>query len=108
MKKKLSPFFVGFIQALLVFLYCGFVASIIRNGEQWFGRFTDPFLAILMFLLLLCTSVFLCALFVGAYPLYLYLADPKENLKRVLRIAAASGVWLLVFLFAFLFLLWLL
>ena len=101
MKFKPSPFFTGFLQALLVFLYCAFVAAILRNGEQWFGNIREPFMGILMFLLLFCTSALICALFVGVYPLYLYLADPKENLKRSLRVVASSGIWLLLFVFVF-------
>ena len=106
MKYKPSPFLVGFIQALLVIIYCAFVASIMQNGERWFGKINEPFIGILLILLLLSTSVLLCALFVGAYPLYLYLADPKANLKNSLRVVGWSAVWLLLFLCAFFILLW--
>lgn len=98
MKKwKLSPFFIGFLQALAVFVYCVLVALFIRNVEHWFGKGFDPFLGIIIFLLLFCTSALICALLVGAYPAYIYFADSRENLKRALSVLISSGIWLLIF-----------
>lgn len=105
-KVSLSPVFIGFLQALGVFLYCALVAIFIRNGESWFGKLADPFLAILLFLLLLCVSALICTMLVGAYPIYIYFADTRENLKRALKVTIWSGSWLLLFFLGFIGILW--
>ncbi|MEW5805918.1 MAG: hypothetical protein AB1756_00950 [Acidobacteriota bacterium] len=105
-KFHLTPFSSGFLQAVLVFIYCALVAMVFQNGELWFGKIQEPFVGILLFLLLFCTSALLCVLFVGAYPLRLYLSNPAENLKKALAVLGWSGAWLLLFIFGFFFIIW--
>lgn len=102
MKKfELSPFFSGFLQALGVFVYCILVAILLRNGEKLFGSKVEPFIAIVLILILFSTSALICALIVGAYPAFIYFSDSRENLKKALKIIIWSGVWLLYLLVFF-------
>lgn len=103
MKKiTLSPFFIGFLQAIGISLYCFFAALLIRNGDRLFGSRVEPFISIVFILIFFCASALICALLVGAYPVYIYFTDSGENLKKALRIIIWSGVWLLCFLVFFL------
>ena len=85
--------FVGFLQALTIFLYCALVGIILWKGEIFFGpvpNFTAPLLA----LSLLVTSVLVCALLAFGYPVYLFW-DKKET-KEALELVAFTALWLIL------------
>ena len=99
---KLSLPFIGFLQALGVFLYVSLVALFFWKGNDVFGVAPD-YLGPLLVLLLFVFSALVCALIVLGYPITLF-CEKKEN-KKALRLVAYSAFWLLFFLFSLLMLL---
>ena len=92
-KTKKSLCFVGFLQAVSIFLYCSLIGVILWKGEVFFGpvpNFTAPLLA----LSLLVTSVIVCALLAFGYPVYLFW-DKKES-KKALELVGYTALWLIL------------
>ncbi|MEA2020643.1 MAG: hypothetical protein U9M98_02900 [Patescibacteria group bacterium] len=94
MKKPSLPF-IGFLQALGVFFYCGLVALFFWKGNEVFGvapNYLGPLLVLLLFVL----SALICALIVLGYPIKLFWE--KGEPKSALRLVAYSAAWVFFFL----------
>ena len=92
-KTKKSLCFVGFLQAISIFLYCALVGVLLWKGEVLFGpvpNFTAPLLA----LSLLVTSVIVCALLAFGYPVYLFW--DKKEIKGALELVGYTALWLVL------------
>lgn len=94
-KIKLSPVFVGFLQALALVIYTGIIGSVLLNGNKWFGP-KPNFLGPTLFLILICFSAMYCAAVMGAYPFWVFWE--KKDTKLAYKIVISSAVWLLAFI----------
>lgn len=88
----------GFLQALGVLLYCSLIGLFMFNANHLLGK-TDNFSSPILFLLLLSTSVLICALLVFYKPYKLFFDNKK---KEAISIVLTTAVWLFVFLALFL------
>lgn len=92
--KNYSFTFLGFLQALGIFLYCSLVGLLIWVANTWFGP-VQTFLGPLLFLSLLVASVLICALLAFGYPIILFW-DHKDT-KNAVRLVSYTAGWLVVF-----------
>ena len=99
---KLSLPFIGFLQALGVFLYVALVALFFWKGNDVFGV-APNYLGPLLVLLLFVFSALVCALLVLGYPITLFWE--KKETKKALRLVAYSALWVFFFLFLLLIIL---
>jgi len=95
-KKKKSLCLISFLQAVGLTVYCGMVALIFWQGERWFGKITN-FWGPVLLLVLLTTSVLVCALIALGYPVYLFW-QKKETIKAMKIVGYTTG-WLILFVF---------
>ena len=94
-KVQLSLPFIGFLQATGLTTYCGLVGLLFWKGNNIFGKapnFAGPFLV----LVLLATSVLVCALITLAYPIYIFWE--KKQTQKSLKIIGFTASWLLLFI----------
>lgn len=84
---------VGLLQALGVTAYCGFIGLLLGNGDNIFGNLDAPLAPVLM-LMLLSTSVLICAAIVLYKPYRLFVEGKK---KEALDAVISTAVWLLIF-----------
>lgn len=92
--KKLSPPFVGLLQALGLSIYCALVGIIFWKGNSLFGsanQYTGPF----VILSLLVVSALICALISLGYPFIVFW--DKKNTKKALQMVFYTAGWLLLF-----------
>jgi hypothetical protein len=92
--KKLTPPFVGLLQALGLSIYCALVGTIFWKGNTWFGKMnnlTGPF----AMLSLLVVSALICALIALGYPFIVFW--DKKNTKKALQMVFYTACWLLLF-----------
>lgn len=92
--KKLSPPFIGFLQALGLSLYCALVGVIFWKGNTWFGKINNllgPFVV----LSLLVVSTLVCALIALGYPITVFW--DKKNTKQALKLVFYTAAWLMLF-----------
>ena len=92
--KKLSPPFIGFLQALGLIVYCGLVGFIFWKGNTWFGNLNNIIGPVIM-LSIFVVSALICALIALGYPLMLFW-DKKET-KGALKLVTYTAGWLLLF-----------
>jgi hypothetical protein len=92
--KKLSPFFIGFLQALGLALYCTLVGLIFWKGDTWFGNIDSP-LGPFAMLSLFVVSVLICALITLGYPFIVFW--DKKNTKQALKLILYTAGWLMLF-----------
>lgn len=88
----------GFLQALGVLVYCTLIGLFIFNANSILGK-GDNFSSPILFLLLLSTSVLVCALMVFYKPYKLFFDNKK---KEAISVVLTTAVWLFVFLALFL------
>jgi hypothetical protein len=92
--KKPSLFFISFLQALGLTLYCFLVSLIFWNGATWFGAmntFMGPFLLLSIFVV----SAVICALMFGGYAFILFWE--KKKTKEAMRLIFYTIGWLIFF-----------
>jgi hypothetical protein len=92
--KKLSPPFIGFLQATGLALYCSLVALVFFNGERLFGSGGKTFVPFTM-LSLFVVSALICALIALGYPFIIFW--DKKNTKQALKLVGFTAGWLLLF-----------
>lgn len=92
--KNYSFTFLGFLQALGIFLYCSLVGLLLWLGNSIFGP-VQTFLGPLLFLSLLVASVLVCALLAFDYPIILFW-DHKDT-KNAVRLVSYTAGWLVLF-----------
>ena len=97
--EKYPPHKMGFIQALVVVLYCTVVGLFMYNANTLFGNHPDKFIAPVMLLLLLSFSVLFCALVVFYRPYILFFDNKK---KEAIDIVVHTAAWLFGFFVIFL------
>lgn len=83
----------GFTQATGVALYISLVVAVLGNGEKVFGKF-NQFTGFGLMLLLLSTSILICALLVFAQPYRLFI--DKQG-KAALALVIATTKWLALY-----------
>jgi hypothetical protein len=91
---KYSFTFLGFLQALGIFLYCSLVGLLLFTGNELFGP-VRTFLGPLLLLALLVASVLICALLAFGYAVILFW-DHKDTKSAVSLVSYTAG-WLLLF-----------
>lgn len=89
--KKLSPPFIGFLQALGLSLYCGLVGVIFWKGNTWFGNLNNVVGPSIM-LSIFVVSALICALIALSYPFIVFW--DKKNTKQALQLVAYTAGWL--------------
>jgi hypothetical protein len=90
MKKQNIPL-AGFLHAVAATAYIGLVASIMNNGNAWFGQKDGPFTPMAaMMLFVLSFGVMVCLAFVR--PVLWYLDGKKKEAIQLL-------VWMITFFF---------
>ena len=94
--------FIGFIQAILLTSYCGFVATIMLNANRWFGKVTTP-LGPILFLLLFITSALISVFIVFWYPFQLFWY--KKQTENAVKLIMITTGWLVLFVILIIFLL---
>ena len=70
MKQKKSLVKITLFQALGITAYCSLIGVFLANGNNWFPKMPQ-FLAPLIMLMLLSTSVLICGLIALYYPIIL-------------------------------------
>lgn len=91
------------LHSLGVILYVTLVATIMQNGNTWFGK-EDTIFTVIMVLLLACISAATVGSLVFGYPVILFLNGQK---KEGVRMAIATIGWLIVELFVVLLIMFL-
>jgi hypothetical protein len=92
--KKLSPIFIGFLQALGLSLYCALVGLVFWKGSTWFGKINNlsgPFAMLSLFVV----SAMICALITLGYPFIVFW--DKKNTKKAIQLVVYTAGWLLLF-----------
>lgn len=84
----------GFLQAAGVTLYCLLVGLLFWKGNEIFPHM-NPYLGPVMMLLLLSTSVLICALIVFYKPYKLFFAGKKTE---AINVVFSTALWLFFFL----------
>lgn len=98
-KIKLSPAFIGFLQATGLVAYVALVATIMLNGNAWFGNMDHAgILGPILFLSLFVFSAITSAAIMTAYPFYVFWE--RKDFKLAAKIVFASAAWLLLFILA--------
>lgn len=92
--KKFSLTFLGFLQAIAIFLYCSLVGVFLWTGSELFGP-VKSFAGPLLVLALLVASVLICALLAFGYPVVLFW-DKKETKSAIMLVSYTAG-WLAFF-----------
>lgn len=87
----------GFLSALGVSFYILLIGLFINNGEKFIGHISLPLGPILM-LLLLSTSVLICAVLAFYKPYKLFINDKK---KEAANTVISTTLWLIIFLILF-------
>ena len=91
--EKISPPFLGFLQASFLFVYVFFCSLFFANPP--FGKsIANTFLGPLMFLLLFVISALICALISLGYPLYLAF---NKQIRKAIVIILWTLIWLILF-----------
>jgi len=90
MNKKL--FWQGFGSGMGVAAYIALVATVLSNGQKWFGQINGFWGPVLM-LMLLCLSVAVVGLLLFGQPLYLMLTGDK---KLAVRQVLSNVGWLFI------------
>ncbi len=90
----------GFLQALVVFIYCIIVGLFMFNANHLFGP-TDTFLAPVFALMLFSASALICGLIVFYKPYKLFFDGKK---KEAANVVIFTSLWLFLFLFIAFFL----
>lgn len=98
MKNLSSIKVLGFLQALGVAAYCGFVSLIMTRGDEVFGQMTD-FVGPVAFLLLFSASAMICALLVFYKPYKLFFSGKKN---KSAQLVLHTTLWLFLFFILFL------
>lgn len=95
--EKLSLATVSFLQSGLLALYIFLVASLMLNGNRWFGPMNQtPILGPVLFLTLFIFSAIISSSLVLGYPAYLYFV--KKDLKSAIKVVVYTTLFLLIFL----------
>lgn len=95
---KLNTKKQGFLQAFGVALYIFLIGLFINNAEKFVGNIGLPFGPMLM-LLLLSTSILICAILVLYKPYKLFIdGKKKEALETVISTTVSLFVFLVLFL----------
>jgi hypothetical protein len=92
--KKLSPLFIGFLQALGLSFYCALVGIVLWKGNAWFGNINvviGPFAILSLFVV----SAMICALITLGYPFMVFW--DRKNTKQALQLVLYTAGWLLLF-----------
>lgn len=93
MKKK-SPVLISLFQALGIIFYISLVATVMYNGNTWFGT-KDTFLTPILVLTMFAISVSTCGILMFAYPIYLFW--DKKKTKKSIKIVIYTTLWLFAF-----------
>jgi len=96
-KYKPSLLFVAFLQATGLAIYCLLVGLVFWQGETWFGKPPNLFLAPVMFLTLFVASALISALIVLGYPFILFWEKKKTG--EALKLVIYTTAWILFFVF---------
>ncbi len=88
----------GIKQAFGVSLYCGFIGTIMQNGDKLFGK-QDTFITPIVVLTMLCVSVLTCALLVFKKPYELFFDGKKKEALNTVVYTAITLFVILVLLF---------
>jgi hypothetical protein len=89
---KFSLGFIGFLQALGIFIYCSLVGLLMWKGESLFGplnSFLGPAIFLVIFII---SAVITCILFLG-YSFYLFWE--KKQTPSAVRLILYTCVWLI-------------
>lgn len=101
MKKK-SLFFVGFLQAFSLTIYCSLVGLLFWRGEKWFGPI-KYYLGPVLFLVIFVVSALICGLLAFGYPVVLFWE--KKKTSEALKLVGYTAAWLCFFILLIIFLL---
>jgi len=93
MNNKNSLIATSIYQAVGLALYCGLVAMIFWQGENWFGKM-DSFWGPMMFLVLFVVSGLISGLLTLGYPIYLIWH--KKDVPSALKLIGLTSIWLVL------------
>jgi hypothetical protein len=94
MTQKKSLVKIAFFQALGIATYCALVGLLMSSGNTLIGKVPN-FLAPLLMLMLLSTSVLICGLIALYYPIILIFKKKKPLMA--IRLIAHMIFWMIVF-----------
>ena len=99
MKKHLlkgdhSPTFIGFIQAVSIFIYVSLVSLLMISAQDVFQN-SALFLGPLFFLVLLVASVLICAVLAFGHPIVMFWEEKKT--REAVKVVTATALWLTLF-----------
>jgi hypothetical protein len=97
-KRSLSLGMIALIQALGLTAYCGFIATVLFHGNNWFGKIPEYFAPLIM-LVTLSTSALICGLITLSYPLILFFSkkEPKKAVKLIIYTVTYLALFVLLF-----------
>jgi hypothetical protein len=88
---KFSLGFIGFLQALGIFIYCSLIGLLMWKGNDLFGPMST-FLGPTLFLIIFIISAVVCCLLFLGYPFILFWE--KKQTKNALRLVLYTSGWL--------------
>lgn len=86
--------YMGFIQSVLLLLYCSLIAALVTNGDKIFGKMPG-FLGPLLFLLLFSTSAIICGLITLYFPFILFYY--KKQTVQAAHLVFYTAKWSVLF-----------
>ena len=92
-KKSLPK--IAFFQALGITTYCSLIGLVLASGGNGWFKLLPEFLAPLIMLMLLSTSVLICGLIALYYPIILIFKKKKPLMA--IRLIAHMIFWMIVF-----------
>ncbi len=92
--EKFSLSFIGFLQAVGIFLYCSLMGTLLWTGNTLFGSTGNLFGPPLV-LALLVASVLICALLAFGYPVIMFW--DKKDTRGAIKLVTYTTFWLAFF-----------
>jgi heme/copper-type cytochrome/quinol oxidase subunit 3 len=97
-KRNMSLGTIAFLQAVGLMAYCGFIGTVMFQGNNWFNKIPEYFAPLIM-LVILSTSALTCGLITLSYPFILFFS--KKQPKKAVKLIIFTVLFLILFVTLF-------